>query len=254
MAFRDRFFTPPVARAIMSPLGILLAGAGAAAGILAGLPIVAAAAVGAAAWAGRVAVAIPRAPRGPGIDPFALKEPWRHFVREAQQARGRFDAAVNGTRPGPLRERLKEIGGRMATGVEEVWNVARQGHELERALSHLDPDEAYRQLQQVEANVGQPWADGSNLERTAQSLRSQLQSAERMRSMAVRAADTLRLLNAQLDETVARAIELSVTANDVRDLDALGTDVDSVVQEMEALRQALDETGGPGQGLATGTA
>ena len=59
-SFRDRFFTPPVARAITSPSGILLAGAGASAAILAGLPIAAIAGLGAAAWAARVAVAVPR--------------------------------------------------------------------------------------------------------------------------------------------------------------------------------------------------
>jgi len=35
-SFRDRFFTPPVARAMTSPLGILLAGVGAAVGIVVG--------------------------------------------------------------------------------------------------------------------------------------------------------------------------------------------------------------------------
>lgn len=254
MAFRDRFFTPQVARAIMSPFGILLAGAGAAAGILAGLPIAAAAAVGAAAYGVRVAVAIPRPRRGPDVDPFALKEPWRQFVQDAQQARNRFQAAARSTRPGPLQDRLKEIGERVETGVEEVWAVARQGHAFERALGHLDVRQTQAQLRQVEQNLDQPWASGTNLERTAQALRSQLASAERMYATVHRAGETLQLLNAQLDEAVARAIELSVTANDVSDLEALGTDVDSVVQEMEALRQAIEETEGPGRGLATGTA
>ena len=42
-SFRDRFFTPKVAQAIMSPGGILLAGAGAAVAIIAGAPLVVAA-------------------------------------------------------------------------------------------------------------------------------------------------------------------------------------------------------------------
>lgn len=254
MAFRDRFFTPQVARAIMSPLGILLAGAGTAAGILFGLPIAAAAAVGAAAYGVRVAAAIPRPARGPDIDPFALKEPWRHFVQDAQQARNRFQAAVNGTRAGPLRERLQEIGARVETGVEEVWRVACQGHAFERALGHLDVRRTAAELERVEANRGQPWAAGTNLDRTAEALRSQLASAERMYATVRQAGDTLQLLNAQLDESVARAIELSVTAQDVSDLEALGSDVESVVQEMEALRQALEETEGPGRGQVAGTA
>ena len=56
--------------------------------------------------------------------------------------------------------------------------------------------------------------------------------------------DRLRLLNAQMDEAVARAYELSVQASDVADLSGLGNEVDSLVLEMEALRQGLEEAGG----------
>ena len=56
--------------------------------------------------------------------------------------------------------------------------------------------------------------------------------------------DRLRLLNARLDEAVARAYELSVQASDVADLSGLGDDVDGLVLEMEALRQGLEEAGG----------
>ena len=38
-SFKDRFFTPKVARAIMSPLGIVLFGAGTAGAVLGGLVI-----------------------------------------------------------------------------------------------------------------------------------------------------------------------------------------------------------------------
>ena len=55
----------------------------------------------------------------------------------------------------------------------------------------------------------------------------------------------LRLLNARLDEAVARTIELSVAGrSDVAELGGLGDDVDEMVDEMEALRQAIEETGG----------
>ena len=54
----------------------------------------------------------------------------------------------------------------------------------------------------------------------------------------------LRLLNARLDEAAARTIELSVQASDVAELGGLGDDVDQMVDEMEALRQAIEETGG----------
>jgi hypothetical protein len=56
------------------------------------------------------------------------------------------------------------------------------------------------------------------------------------------AVNRLRLLDAKLDEAVTRSIELSVQAETVDDLGGLGNDIENVVTEMEALRQALDET------------
>jgi len=57
--------TPAVARAITAPSAILAAGVGASVVILAGAPLVAAAVVGAACWAGRVTV-----PSGMAMVPF----------------------------------------------------------------------------------------------------------------------------------------------------------------------------------------
>ena len=65
LSFRDRFFTPKVAEAMMSPGGIVLAGVGAAVTILAGAPLIAAAGVGALAWGGRVLAAVGQEPAQP---------------------------------------------------------------------------------------------------------------------------------------------------------------------------------------------
>jgi hypothetical protein len=56
------------------------------------------------------------------------------------------------------------------------------------------------------------------------------------------ADNRLRLLHPTLDEAVTRSNELSVQAESVDDLGGLGHDIDNVVTEMEALRQALEET------------
>src|SRR5690606_15832657 len=66
-SFRDRFLTPRVARAITAPTSILLLGGVAAAGILAGGPIVGAV-LGVGAYAGRVLAAVPRRGRADEID------------------------------------------------------------------------------------------------------------------------------------------------------------------------------------------
>ncbi|MCX7620500.1 MAG: hypothetical protein N2037_06605, partial [Acidimicrobiales bacterium] len=127
LSFRDRFYTRRVAAAMTSPLGILLAGAGTAAGIIAGLPIVVAPLLGVAAWAVRVLAAMPRGFDADGIDPFELAEPWRSYVWKAKRARRHFAEAVKSGREGPLRDRLEQIGRRITDGVEECWRVAQGG-------------------------------------------------------------------------------------------------------------------------------
>jgi hypothetical protein len=249
LSLRDRFFTPPVARAITSPAGILALGAGAGLGILTGGGAIAAIIGGLVAYAGRVGLAIPRTPQDERIDPFTLAEPWRHYVQDALQAHNRFKEAVDGARSGPTQDRLRQIDERVSTGVREVWRIARRGHDLVDARARLDPDSIRREVAATEANASQPWASGSTLERTMQALKAQLATVERLERVIADADSRLRLLNARLDEAAARTIELAVQAQDASDLGGLGDDVDQMVDEMEALRQAIEETGG-----GTGTA
>ena len=244
LSFRDRFFTPPVARATTSPLGIIALGAGASLGILSGAGIIGAAVFGVLAWAGRVAVAIPRAPAGARIDPFTLREPWRRYVTDALKASARFHEAVQSAQEGPMRDRLREIEGRVETGLDEVWRIARRGHALVDARRRVEPEAIRREIAATQASADQPWADGSTMDRTMESLRAQLATVERLERVIRDADSRLRLLNARLDEATARAIELSVQAEDVDELGGLGNDVDQMVDEMEALRQAIEETGG----------
>jgi hypothetical protein len=249
LSLRDRFFSPPVARAITSPSGILALGAGAGIGILTGGGAIAAVAFGLVAFATRVGLAIPRTPQDERIDPFTLSEPWRHYVQDALQAHARFKDAVDGARSGPTRDRLRQIDERVSTGVEEVWRIARRGDDLVDARRRLDPDSIRRDIAATEANAAQPWAAGSTMARTMESLKAQLATVERLERVIGDADSRLRLLNARLDEAAARTIELAVQAHDVSDLGGLGDDVDQMVDEMEALRQAIEETGG-----GTGTA
>jgi hypothetical protein len=245
LSLRDRFFTPPVARAMTSPGGILLAGAGAAVGIVAGLPIAAAAAVGAAAWAARVAFAVPRNPSERHIDPFTLQDPWRRFVSDALACRRQFDEAVAQAQSGPLRERLAEIADRVATGVSESWRIAVAGQAMADARSRIDVASIQRELVELGVPPGTTPTPGSPLAGTYEALQAQLGTAQRMDAVIVDTRDRLRLLDARLDEAVTRAIELSVRAQGAEDLGSLSKDVDALVGEMESLRQALDETDTP---------
>ena len=73
------------------------------------------------------------------------------------------------------------------------------------------------------------------------SLEGQRETAVRLDGVIANARDQLRLLDAGLDEAVARTLELSATQTG-GDVEGLGQDVDELVTEVEALRLALEET------------
>lgn len=233
-------------RALRSPAAIVLAVVGAGVGAVAGLPILAAAGIGAAGYGlGAAAMALlGRGGRasGPGrerIDPFTLGEPWRLRVREALNARTRYETAVERTPEGPLRERLADIGTRIDAGVQECWRIANQGNALGRGLRSVGAGEIRASLASAEADAG----EASESDHRVAALRAQLASAERLDAAATDADARLRLLSARLDESAARAIELSLGAGTDADLAGLGSEVDEVVDQLESLRLAIGEVG-----------
>jgi hypothetical protein len=151
---------------------------------------------------------------------------------------------------GPLRETLTDIGRRLDDGVEQVWATAQQGQTLRQARRRIDVDVVTRRLTDARAIAAKTQADDplsldDTASRTVESLESQLASAKRLDDVTAQAEARLKLLQAQLDEAVARAAELGASsAADASQLAGVGDDVDHVVLEMEALRQALEETGG----------
>jgi hypothetical protein len=248
-SLRDRFLTPQVARAITSPGGILLAGAGVSVGVVVGWPIAAAIGVGAAAWAARVAVAIPRDPAAPRIDAGRLREPWRSFVKEAEQAQQQFTRAHQRAEKGPVHDRLAEIDERIVAGVQECWRVAQAGNDLSIARSEVDVPDITRQRANVDPAAAA--IEGSAAAGTLDALDAQLAAAARMDRLIAEVTDRLRLLDARLDEAVTRTIELSVRADDPDQLSGLGADIDTLVGDMEALRQGLDEVDAGSTGSGT---
>lgn len=244
-SFRDRFFTPVVALAMTSPLGILAAGTGAGAGIIAGgggLGSVVGGFVGAAAlWAFRVAAAVPRGPERERIDTDRVAEPWRHLTNDALAARNQFHATVKRTRTGPIHDRLVGLGRRIDESVEEIWTVAQAGHELVAARGRIDVQSAQRDLQRVRSK--QTAAELSpTTAATVRSLEAQLAAAARMDATIAATNDRLELLNARLDEAVASSIELSVGSSRPDEFRSVDDMVSSIADELDAIRTALDDT------------
>jgi hypothetical protein len=237
------------ARAITSPAAIVTGAAGASVAILAGAPVLACAAVGVLAYGTVVALRVPRRPRPlRGIDPKTLSEPWRRYVHESLQARRRFGEVVKAADAGPVRDRLAEIGGRVDAAVQECWRVARHGDALDDGVRSLDLRQVAYRLEEVRGSRPASPGAAESFDRTVEALEAQLASGQRLANVASDARQRLEVLDARLDETVARAVELSLSAGDASDLSGLGADVDQLVGDMEALRQGLEEAGGAARG------
>ena len=178
-----------------------------------------------------------------GIDPMTLSMPWRQWVKDAVSARRRFGEVVSTTKPGPIRERLQEIGGNIDTAVQEVWRVARYGDELDEGIGKLDLANVARRIERLER-------EGAS-DDAVRALKEQLASGERLRGVAADARQRLEVQDARLNEAVARAIELSLSASDVSELSGLGNDVTTLVGDMEALRQGLEVARAASRGQAS---
>ena len=249
LSLRDRLLTRRGAKAITSPVGIVGGAAAAVLAVVAGLPVAAGVVIGVVVWSANLVRALPRAPRGERIDPFTLQDPWRRFVQDALQARTRFSEAVDRAPAGPLRDRLGEIAGRVHTGVDQCWLIAKRGQALVTARRGIDLPDVDRQLARIRSSETPDPA----LSSVARSLEVQRATAQRLDGVIGTARSQLRLLDARLDEAVARTLELSAHASTASgDVVGLGTDVDNLVTEMESLRQALEETSAAAERGATG--
>jgi hypothetical protein len=172
------------------------------------------------------------------IDPFAIGEPWRRYVSAAQAAQRRYGEIVAATPAGPLRSNMESITRQVQRGVEECWLIAKRGAELDTALNRLNTGSLQSSLELADDDA------------TRASLQAQLDSAARIRSTRDDTDRRLRLLNTRLGELVAQAAEVSVGADTTGEL---GSAVDDVVTQLEALRLAVEDVNQPGSG-STGQA
>jgi hypothetical protein len=198
-----------------------------------------------------LAVVIPAvARRGRSVTPEApvdLREPWAQFVVQADAAAQRFQAALSGVGTGPMGERLRRIAERLMRGAEEAHRVARRGQHLDDVRRNIDTFAIERELADLGPAEGEPSASWS---RTVDALRAQLASADRLDLLLTDVHEHLRLLAANLAEAVARSFELAVRSDDGGGLGDVHEDLDDVLEEMDVLRQALDDTDLTGRATA----
>jgi hypothetical protein len=166
------------------------------------------------------------------IDPFTIGEPWRRHVASAQSVQRRFAKIVSTMQPGPLRSRMAEIGRQVDRGVMECWEIAKHGDRLDDTIRALDG----AGLRAKADRASDPGAQAS--------LQHQLGSLDRIRSARNQTDQRLQALQARLGEIVSRAAEVSAGVDTTAEL---GSAVDDVVVQLEALLQAVDEVNATGR-------
>ncbi len=158
------------------------------------------------------------------IDPFTVGEPWRRHVSTAVSTERRYNEIVRGVQPGPTRDRLSTIAGQVHHGVAELFAIAKRGDDLDDAIGRIDAPSISRRLA------------AATDEGSRGALQSQLDAAGRMRATRDQTDQQLRTMNLRLDELVAQAAEVSVGGGATTEL---GTALDDLVTQMEALRLAV---------------
>ncbi len=138
MGFRDRFYTPTTAKAILSWRIVVGVAVGVVAGLI-GLHPLLAACFGIAAYSSLVLLAVPRSATRAVIDPFTLSEPWRQLMQGAQGAGRKFRETVGSMPAGPLRDQLDDIDVQLQHALGEAWRVAKAGDEIDDVVRRLDP-------------------------------------------------------------------------------------------------------------------
>jgi hypothetical protein len=229
VGFRDRFYTPKTARAILS-WRILLGIGVAAAAILLGLNPVLGVAFGVVAYGASVGAAMPRNQRLHN-DPFTVQEPWRQFVQGAQGAAVKLQLTIDAASDGPVKDRMEAVREKLEHGMGETWQIARRGHEIDQAVHRLDPTALRSKLDTLQQQ--------DDADALIASVESQLASVDRLKEQSTRTSNRLRLAQTRVDELVARAAEISIGAGDT---DAYEHDVEDLVVELEGLRLAVEET------------
>jgi hypothetical protein len=139
---------------------------------------------------------------------------------------------------------MTEIGRQVDQAVVECWEVARRGHQLDATIRELDGAALAARL----ARATDPAEQAS--------LQSQIGSLDRIRATRDQTDERLRVLQTRLGELVSQAAEVATDTGAAADpapgVDGapapggeLGSAVDDVVTQLEALRLAIREVNGP---------
>jgi hypothetical protein len=156
-------------------------------------------------------------------------------VAEALQSRRRYRELLDGLRPGPVRDRLERTRERVDAGVLAVWDTAVRATDIERTLATLGPERVAAEYKRAKRAGDEPDVEAA--------LGQRFVSVQRLLNTLDDTDDRLRLLDARLGAAVAQAAEVALDVAGPSAADALDAELAGVVDELAALRSALDELG-----------
>ena len=175
---------PSVTRAATSPTAIVLAGAGVAIGLAAGLSAPFVVLLGAAGYGARVGWAALRRRsalrkraerRLARIDPWSVPEPWRGYTARALDARKRYHQLASDCPPGTVADYLAGAIAKVDGAVEEEWALARSGASMAGPAGRAD--QLAQELDRVHVAMSRAvGADRVPLESREAALASELRS------------------------------------------------------------------------------
>ena len=173
-----------------------------------------------------------RAPAEPvaAMEVAALPPRWRVYVSDAIAAREQWHELVARMPSGPVNERLSLLSARIDSGVLAVWETARRAAEAEAIADTLD-------IERITAEHKRALREADPDPEITRALAAKFTSAQRILNAVDDAQEQLRILDIRLGAAVARAAELAVSRSTDQTLE---TELDAVVSELGALREALD--------------
>lgn len=175
------------------------------------------------------------------MQPATLPVRWAPPVQQALEARERYRQLVGTLRPGPLRDRVAVLGARVDAGVLATWETACRATELESVLAAIDVADATADHKAAKRELDQARTAGAvppGLEERAAALAERHASANRLQNVLDDCGIQLGIVEARLEAAVARIAELALRPE--ASSEALSADLDQVVDELGALRRALD--------------
>lgn len=182
-----------------------------------------------------------------GLDP-----PWRAAVEELVASRTRLREVAAQLPPGPTQDRVAGITERVETSVRAAWEVAGRAQAASRTVASLDVDAVHEQLKSARRRLAgvegsRTEADAQAIEHEVELLAEQHAALHQLANAVDDARERLRILDLRVDAAVARAAQLALLPDAAGVLSSVDQELQLVVEELGALRDAFTVVGDLGQ-------